>query len=168
MRLSFFFRAFSSSLLSTFNCRLLISFSPSLFHRFPQFFRMAPLPQALSLSQPEGCAQTRRTLKKSGQSVALLLGVLHVVLLELAVQGGLANAKHARGGELVAAGFAQSAKNRAALQFLEGQDFIFFRDAFRGGIVQVGWQIRDVENRSGTQRSEERRVGKEWRSGGWA
>jgi hypothetical protein len=83
--------------------------------------------------------------------VALLLGVLHVVLLELAVQGGLANAKHARGGKLVAAGFAQSAKNRAALQFLEGQDFIFFRDALRGGIVQVGWQIRDAENRPGTQ-----------------
>src|SRR5947208_14064638 len=106
MRLSFFFRAFSSSLLSTFNCRLLISFSPSLFHRFPQFFRMAPLPQALSLRQPEGCAQTRRTLKKSGQPVALLLGVLQELLLELAVEGALANAKHARRAELVADGLA--------------------------------------------------------------
>ncbi len=53
--------------------------------------------------------------------VALLLGMLHVVLLQLAVQGGLSDAEHARRRKLVAPRFAQSAENRAPLQFIERQ-----------------------------------------------
>src|SRR6266404_3335767 len=81
----------------------------------------------------------------------LLLGKPEVVLLGLAIESGLSNAKHARCGELVAARFAQGTENGAALQFLEWQDFILVRRAFGGGILQVGGQVSDMKDRAGTQ-----------------
>src|SRR5438094_292485 len=114
--------------------------------------------RAMQTKQPVGIAsalrtRTNRTRIEGERAVSgLLLAVVHVVLLEFAVQRGLANAEHAGRGKLVTPGFAQGAKNRAALQFLERQNFIFFRDALGGGILKVRRQIRDVENRPGAQR----------------
>lgn len=55
---------------------------------------------------------------------SLLLTVLalsfEVILLQLAVQGGFADAENARCGKLVAAGFAEGAQNGATLQLFEG------------------------------------------------
>src|SRR5882762_10299536 len=73
--------------------------------------------------------------------VPLLLGVLHVVLLQLAIESGLSDAEHASRRKFVAPRFAKSAENRAPLQFLERQNFIFLRRPFGGGILQVGGQV---------------------------
>src|SRR5262249_8523479 len=40
---------------------------------------------------------------------------------------------------------------RAALQFFEGKDFVFFGNAFGGRILQIGRQIRSLEDGSGAE-----------------
>src|SRR5712691_262236 len=70
-------------------------------------------------------------LKKTLELFALLLlRRLHVILLQLAVERGLADPQHTRRGKLVSSGFAQRPQNRAPFQFLEGQYLILFRRAF--------------------------------------
>src|SRR5712664_3792021 len=86
-------------------------------------------------------------------TVLLLLRVFHVVLLELAVESCFSDAEHARGGEFIAARFAEGAKNRATLQFLERQDFIFVGRAFARWILQTRRQIRHMEDGTRTQRN---------------
>src|SRR5438309_6342052 len=114
--------------------------------------------RAMQTKQPVSIASalrthTNRTRIEGERAVSgLLLAVVHVVLLEFAVQRVLANAEQAGRGKLVTPGFAQGAKNRAALQFLERQDFIFFRDALGGVILKVRRKIRDMENRPEAQR----------------
>lgn len=72
--------------------------------------------------------------------------MVHVVLLELAVEGGLADAKHARGGELVAAGLTQCAEDGAAFQFLKRKDFVFVRSALGRGVLGIRRQVARVDN----------------------
>src|SRR5712692_405746 len=81
-------------------------------------------------------------MRKSLELLALLLlRGLHVILLQLAVERGLADPQHTRRGKLVSSGFAQRPQNRAPFQFLEGQYLILFRRAFRRWILQVRGQI---------------------------
>src|SRR2546421_13049034 len=68
------------------------------------------------------------------------------VLLELAIEGGLADAQNASGRELVSAGFAKGVQDGAALEFAKGQQFIFIRSLLSGRILEVGGQIPDVNN----------------------
>src|SRR5260370_16573864 len=75
----------------------------------------------------------------------LLLRGLHVILLQLAVERGLADPQHTRRGKLVSSGFAQRPQNRAPFQFLEGQYLILFRRAFRRWILQVLGQISHMK-----------------------
>src|SRR5947209_20418267 len=64
----------------------------------------------------------------TGRTAPLLFGLIHVVLLELAVQGCLPDAQHAGCGKLIAVSFAKGAKNGAALQLLQRKDLLFLRD----------------------------------------
>src|SRR5271166_3990640 len=66
---------------------------------------------------------------REGAEGALRFGVFHMVLLELTIKGGFADAENAGGGQLIAVGFTQGVENSAALELFEGQDFISFRDA---------------------------------------
>src|SRR5271154_1620308 len=77
--------------------------------------------------------------------------MFHVVLLELAVERGFSDAEHAGGGEFVTGGFAQGAQDGAALELLEGQELVFFGDAFPGRILQVRGQIPDEHDGAGTE-----------------
>src|SRR6266403_1386704 len=95
-------------------------------------------------TEPAGCSKLKPVLR---------LGLLHVVLLELAVESSFADAEHARSREFVAACFAEGAENRAALQFLERQDFIFVGRAFARRILQTRRQIRHMEDGTRTQRN---------------
>src|SRR6185437_3768321 len=65
---------------------------------------------------------------------------------------GLSDAQEARGCELIAACFAQGAENGAALELLEGKEFVGLRQAGAGAVLQVARQIADVENRAGAER----------------
>src|SRR5579859_2818325 len=76
----------------------------------------------------------------------LRLDMLHLILLELAVQRSFSDAQHARGSQLVAAGFAKRPEYGAALQFLDREQFIAVGNALAGGIVQVRWKIPDVHD----------------------
>src|SRR5882724_317597 len=85
----------------------------------------------------------------SGDSLPVLgLGVLDVILLELAVQRGLSDAQHARGGQFIASRFTQGAQDGPALEFLERKQLILFGKAVTGGELQIGRQVRGMQDRT--------------------
>src|SRR5437868_2847688 len=82
--------------------------------------------------------------------VQLFLGNNHVVLFELAVQGGLADAKNPGSGDLVSIGFAQRAQDGAAFEFLERSDFVFLGLPLDSGMMKTRGQIRGMDHFSRT------------------
>src|SRR5579859_823374 len=86
---------------------------------------------------------------EGNQNRALRLGVLHLILLELPVEGGLSNAEHACRRQLVSARFPERAQNGSAFQLLHGQQFVLVWCALAARIVQVGRQIAHVNDGSG-------------------
>ena len=58
--------------------------------------------------------------------------------LQLAVEGGLADAQEPGGGQFVAGGFTQGPHDGAALEFFEGNDFVDIGNSFAGSVLQVG------------------------------
>src|SRR5713101_8737886 len=81
----------------------------------------------------------------------LLLGVLHVILLELTVERGLSDPQHPCSGELVTARFTQGSEDGAALQFLERQDLVFLGSALTRRELQIRGQVPHVQNRPRAQ-----------------
>jgi len=76
-----------------------------------------------------------------------------VVLLELGHKVVFPNAEHARAESLSPPVSPQGAeKSRGRFNSLERQRSHLIRRAFRGGILQVGGQISNMEDRAGTQR----------------
>src|SRR6266699_527919 len=65
--------------------------------------------------------------RKNKVCAKLLLEWNDVVLLELAVKSGLADAKDTGSGNFVAIGFAQGANDGAAFEFLKRNNFVFLR-----------------------------------------
>ena len=71
-----------------------------------------------------------------------------VVLLELAVQGGLTDAEDSRGGDFVAIGFAESANDGATFELFERNNFVLLRELIDRRVVQVrrqrmvGWKLQ--------------------------
>src|SRR5258708_14734506 len=78
--------------------------------------------------------------------------MLHIVLLQFAIESRLADPQHACGSKFVAARFAQRAQNRASFQLFERQQFLFLLRAFARRIVQARRQISHVNDRAGAQR----------------
>src|SRR5208337_1188232 len=81
-------------------------------------------------------------------STRLSVSALDLVLLQFAIQGGLADSQHASRRLFVAAGLPQGAQNRTAFQLIQRQQLLFFRLTLRGGILQIRRQVMDTHERA--------------------
>src|SRR5713226_63306 len=79
-------------------------------------------------------------------------GTFGLVLFELAVESGLADAEQARCGQLVAAGFPQGTEYGAAFELFERHELVTLRHAFDRSVLQVRGQVAHVQDRPGAQR----------------